>query len=149
MTESADAVFWRIRVALPSSQQAGNRIALGSSVQFGIRTASGEDGPGAVFGCRGGLGEGRVAPRGAVCRDRREAGERRATLSGPRFSGFSAIVQQSTNALRGMSAKSFFIGLGAPSRPVRHHEITVHDLRQVGEKLVIPCQPVDIGFHDS
>src|SRR5712691_1693372 len=47
-----------------------------------------------------------------------------------------------------MSAKRVFVGLGAPAGPLWHDQMTVLDLRHVGEKLVIPRQPVDVGLHD-
>jgi len=48
-----------------------------------------------------------------------------------------------------MGAQAFFVGLGAPSRPVRNDEVAVDVFRQVREQLVVPRETVDIGFHDA
>src|SRR5258708_23791724 len=61
---------------------------------------------------------------------------------------FLPVIQQSTDTLRRMRAQTLFVGFGAPARPVRHQEIAVLDLRQMGEEIVIPSQPVDVGLHD-
>src|ERR1700730_18637295 len=62
--------------------------------------------------------------------------------------GFAAVVQQSAAALWRMGAKCVFVGLGAPAGPVRDDEIAVFEVGHMDEKLVVPCQPVDVGLHD-
>src|SRR5260370_42564458 len=72
--------------------------------------------------------------------------------SRPAYAGCSSslltIVQKPDIALRRMSAKRLFVGLGAPAGTLWHDQVTVLDLRHVCEKLVIPRQPVDVGLHD-
>ena len=48
-----------------------------------------------------------------------------------------------------MRAQALFVGLGAPARPIRNHEMAVDKLRHVREQLVIPRQPIDIRLHDA
>src|SRR5258707_11939629 len=48
-----------------------------------------------------------------------------------------------------MRAQPFFVGLGAPARAIRNHEMAVLDLGQVGEQLVIPSEPIDVDLHDA
>ena len=51
-------------------------------------------------------------------------------------------------ALWRMRTKRVFVGLGTPAGPVWNDEMAVNKIGQVGEELMVPCQPVDIGLHD-
>ena len=48
-----------------------------------------------------------------------------------------------------MRTQPFFIGLGAPTRAIRNHEMAVLDVGYVGEEFVIPGEAIDIDLHDA
>src|SRR5207248_8037326 len=51
--------------------------------------------------------------------------------------------------LRRVRPQTILVWLGAPAGRVGHDEVTVLDRRHHGEPFVVPCQPVDVGFHDA
>src|SRR5258708_37562826 len=77
-----------------------------------------------------------------------EMPDRRRDETSALLPSFLPVIQQSTDTLRGMRAHTLFVGIGSPARPVRHQEIAVLDLRQMGEELVITSQPIAVGLHD-
>ena len=47
-----------------------------------------------------------------------------------------------------MGADSVFVGLCAPPRLVGYDQVSVLELRRLGEHLLVPGQAIDVDFHE-
>src|SRR5688572_10673764 len=73
----------------------------------------------------------------------------RSGCSAPRSRFPAAVIQQALQPLRGMRLQSLLVRLGAPAGTVGNDEVPLLDIREMGEELVVPFEPVDIDLHDA
>src|SRR5690606_37130109 len=60
-----------------------------------------------------------------------------------------ARLDQAAAGLRRMRAQRLLDRVGAPAGPVRHQQVAVAVFGRMREQLVVPGEPVDVGFHDA
>src|SRR5215831_2165580 len=61
----------------------------------------------------------------------------------------AAIGEEARVALGRTGADRRLVGYAAPSRPIRHDEMAVLEHGRMIDKLVVPGEAVDVGFHDA